>query len=151
MDTDWTSILWNKINWLQTVGLVPWYAYGQTPAASLPETSANSSSGWADLLPAWQRRPCLNGAAASCTCLLAVVALLQGSIAELAQGDAYDSTGFSLSIIRACCMHSGCFLRHLLTGPGATSGALPAALISTRQAEPLPIKEICHILAATGR
>ena len=79
VDTDWTSILWNKINWLQTVGLVPWYAYGQTPAASLPETSANSSSGWVDLLSAWQRQPCLNGAAAACTCVLVVVALLQQS------------------------------------------------------------------------
>eukprot|EP00891_Asterochloris_glomerata_P005014 jgi/Astpho2/5014/Aster-05948 len=45
VDTDWTSILWNKINWLQTVGLVPWYAYGQAAPSSTPETSANSSSG----------------------------------------------------------------------------------------------------------
>ena len=67
MDTDWTSILWNKINWLQTVGLVPWYAYGQTPAAATPETSASSSSGWVDLLSAWQGQPCLNVAAASGT------------------------------------------------------------------------------------
>ena len=65
MDTDWTSILWNKINWLQTVGLVPWYAYGQAAPSSTPETSANSSSGWVHLLLTWQGQPSLLLAAAS--------------------------------------------------------------------------------------
>lgn len=93
MDTDWTSILWNKINWLQTVGLVPWYAYGQAAPSSTPETSANSSSGWVHLLLTWQGQPSLLLAAASCTCLLAVATFLQqsGDSTSSSPRDLHDS------------------------------------------------------------